>query len=289
MSDEHNDTSTVEGRAAEMAKFALTTPDRVPVKFRRSDGTIDVDALTTSYIELERRQSGGGKAPASDPVETPDAASVSDGLVDESPSPAADPTDVLSSLDETLGTAEPATPTLQEVWKEASTEIASGGLSEATRHKLMSSGVPADMIKAAEETARVRTEQIKAKAVEVAGSAQNLKATLDWAKANLPLEQRQAMVDGLRGPNAEILLQGLVDRARRAGVLGEQGSLQVADGGPPLSDNARIQPFRDPAEMQAVMADPRYGTDPDYRRMTMKRLAVTRGQDPSMYDQGYVT
>ena len=289
--DQKNDTHTPEGRAAEMAKFALTTPDRVPAKFRRSDGTIDVDALTTSYVELERRQSGGGKAPASGPAEDDGAVSVSEGLVGTSgaaPSPAADPGDLLSSLDQSLGTADPVTPNLQEVWKVASQEIASGGLTDATRNQLMSSGVPADMIKTAEDTARIRMEQTRAKAIEVAGTAQNLKATLDWAKANLPLEQRQAMVEGLRGPNAEILLQGLVDRARKAGVLGESGTLQTADGGPPLSDNSRIQPFRDALEMQSVMADARYATDPDFRLMVMKRLAVSRGQDPAMYDAGYV-
>lgn len=278
--------NTPEGRGEQMAKFVMNTPDKVPAKFRREDGSIDGDALAASYVELERRQSG---APAAAPAA--DAVNVASIAADTAEKPAAPASadDILGSLDAALGTAEPKAPAIADVWKAAQKEIADGALSDDTKGKLLAGGVPEELIQSAVSSAKHRQEAFKAKAVEIAGSPQALQATIDWAKNNLPTEQRQAMVAALQGPNAELLMSGLVQRARAAGALGEQGNLVSTGGAPPVSDNARIRPFTDSGEMQAAMADPRYATDPAYRLAQMKRLAVTRGQDPSAYDKGLVS
>lgn len=277
------DTNTPEGRGQAMASFVLNTPERVPAKFKRADGSIDVDGLAASYAELERRQSGAPAQPAADaPAPTQDLSSLGSDESTENTPPST--SDILGSLDNALGTAEPKVPDLKEAWETAKAEIAAGKLSEEARKRLLDGGVPAEIISDAEAASSRRTEELKAKAVEIAGSAKDLQATLDWAKANLPLDQRQAMVTALQGPNAETLLSGLVQRARLAGALGEQGYLQSADGGPPPSDNARVRAFTDAREMQAAIADSRYQTDPEYRKTVMKRMMVTRGQDPARLD-----
>lgn len=283
--DSTPNTSTPEGRGAEMAKFAMTQPDKVPAKFRKDDGTVDVDALTTSYVELERRMSGAG---TTSPAEASPPASVEDFLTPPAPEAPATPAD--TSLDEALGLSEPEKPTMQAVFDEVKASIESGeGVPEALLKQATDVGIPADLITRMNDDRVRRVEDLKAKATQIAGSQENVAAAMKWAKDNLSVDHRKQLVQQLQGPNAEMVMTGLVAKARESGALGEVGALQDADTGIMPSANARIKPFTDFAEQQAAMSDPRYGVDPEYRKLMMKRRAVTKGMDPSVYDNVPIT
>lgn len=269
-------TETPNPQSAEgMVQLALKNPNAIPAKFRGEDGTVDVDALTESYRALERRMSGApDPEPPADPEPEPEA-------------PAPTPTESSDSFEDALADPEPAA--LQETWARAEREMQSSGLTDATKAELTKAGVPESMITMAQQAVASKRQQDMAKASEIVGGKENLDRVFGWAKQNLSAEQRQALARDLQGPNGEMVLRGLADRARSAGALGETGTLQDPDSGPPVSANRKVTPFRDMAEMQAAMADPRYQSDPDYRLEIAKRIGAARGIDPSYYDQvGYV-
>lgn len=273
--DDRQNATPAPGSAEGMVQLALKNPSNIPDKFRGADGTVDVDALTESYRALERRMSG-----APDPEPEPDPEP-------KGPAPKQEPETPSGSFEEALSDPEPAT--LQETWAQAEREMQAGGLTDATKAELTKAGVPESMITMAQQAVATKRQQDMAKATEIVGGKENLDRVFGWAKQNLSADQRQALARDLQGPNGEMVLRGLADRARSAGALGEQGSLQDPETGPPVASNRKVVPFRDMAEMQAAMADPRYNTDPDYRMEVAKRIGAARGIDPSNYDKvGYV-
>jgi hypothetical protein len=126
-----------------------------------------------------------------------------------------------------------------------------------------------------------------AKAAEIVGGADRLKATFEWAKSNLPADQRAKLVADLQGPNGELVLRGLHLQASAAGNMPPVTTAvdtSLGEGAMAPAANANIQPFTDPQEQQAALSDPRYKTDPAYRLIVMKRIGAASGIDPTRYD-----
>ena len=291
MSVEKPDTSTAEGRAAQMVQFSMAQPHKVPAKFKREDGTVDGDALLQSYTELERRQSGGSPAPAPDPVAATDPAAALEDSVDveagENALAAAEGQET-KSLDDILaglGVKGDATaPSMAEAWATAEEQAKTGTLTEDALDDLKAAGGTDGMLRVLADRAKsVQTERI-ADAVRIAGSQGDLSKAINWAKSKMLLSERQQLAQALTGPNASMVMEGLVARARAAGAMGEPGTLQDVPGSPPLSSNAALRPFADGTEYMAAMGNPQYRKDPEYRREVAKRHAITVGKDPSRFD-----
>jgi len=281
MTDEQNpapDLGTPEGRAEASVRLALNNPSQVPAKFRGEDGTINVDALLGSYLELERRQSG---EPVNVVREAPRAP-------EPAPAPAPAPAPEQGTFADALNDAPRVEP--NQAWDALRNEIATtGSISDQTREQLRQLGVPTEVVENTAAGLRAKQQADMARAAELVGGKETLDATLSWAKQNMSAEQRKSLLRDLQGPNGEMILIGLKERARTAGALGESGTLVEVNGGAMPSANSQIKPFRDAAERQAWMSDPRYRTDPDYRALVYKRLGMNTGLDPSVYDQGIIT
>jgi len=286
MSDEQNtqpDLGTPEGRAEASVRLALNNPSQVPAKFRGEDGTVNVDALLGSYLELERRQSG---APDADNV-------VHEAPRNEAPPPSPVDPPAPSPEQGTFADALNDAPRVEpnQAWDALRSEIATkGSVSDQTQEQLRQLGVPDEVVTNTVEGLKAKQTADMARAADLVGGREALDATFAWAKQNMPAEQRQRLLADLQGPNGEMVLLGLRERARAAGAFGEPGTLvDTQGGGPAPPANSQIKPFRDAAERQQAMSDPRYRTDPDYRAMVYKRLGMNAGIDPSAYDQGVVT
>lgn len=273
MTDIQPDTTTPEGVAKAQVNTLLANPAQIPQKFKDADGTVNVDALTTSYLELERARSGASAdaAPATETTE-PSAADAAAALTQNDSSDAESLADAL---------ADPKAPEGSDLWAAVGKEFdETGTLSEGTVAGLLKAGVPQTMISAAVEGRKAKQQQDMVKAAELVGGKSELDATLAWAKANLSQSEKAAIIPLLRGPSAETVLMGMHQRRLAAAPKpdGQVDTSTVVGGTLPQGNpHANLKPFRDWSEQKAAMADPRYKSDPDYRATCEARLMLGAG------------
>lgn len=264
MSDEVIDTP--EARAEAATKVALKNADMIPAKFRREDGTVDVDALTASYLALERKQSG---LPAPDPkVEAtaqvePEEPGPSDSLVDAFMDPPAPPTN--------------------DLWTKANTELVqTGTISASTTRALLASGVPQEVIANLVTGHKAKAKSDLERAIAIVGGEEQFKQVIAWAKSNLTEEQRRKILSDVSGPNGEMILRGLAASAAAAGAVTPPSTMVDTRSGTTFSPSAgAVRPFESAAEMRAAFNDPKYRTDPEYQKMVARRAILTQGGDPT--------
>jgi hypothetical protein len=257
------DLTTPEGRAQHNVNMILTNPSSVPEKFRKEDGSVNVDEILASYSELERRQGSGSSAEPPPTAET---------AKEES-------TASVQQADKTIAEelADPPASSNDELWAKAQKELASGGVTSETRQALIAAGVPEAVLEATAAAFKAKAAETRRAMAEKVGGEETLKRMLDWAK-KLPGEERQSLIAALGSPGWETALLGLKARATAAGRLGEQGQLvdPTGDGVPP-SAASDMRAWANPREMQAAMRDPRYGTDPAYTAMVETRCIFSTG------------
>lgn len=292
------DLKTAEGRGQHMAQIALQQPERIPAKFRKQDGTIDVDALAKSYTELESRMHG---APGTDPTSADVSGSnqssetTTESLLEAETGQQSTAGEDGSATSFAEALADPKQPEPNKAWEQAQQELSTKGeLSEATTKALTEMGVPEAIIQSTVSAFKLQQQQSMERAAELVGGKEQLTATFEWAKKNLSVEQRKELAKALQGPNGEMVLAGLHAKAQSAGATPEVTAGTQVDtsyNGPSIApdQNATIKPFADQQELQAAMTDPRYYSDPSYRRMVAKRLGAGVGVDPSKYDDSPVT
>ena len=274
-----SETVKPETNAEKMVQFSLAQPDKVPAKFRKADGSIDVDVMLQSYTELERRQSNAAAPETAVTVEDPATAVAETPKVDTSIETLLQG---MASLGDDTKPADNAT--LDAAWTAAEMEASTGSMSQASVDALVAAGATPGMVSLLTTQAKTVQNQRVAAATELAGSEENLQKVLSWAKAKLPADERQVLAQSLAGPSAMLVMQGLIAQARAGGAFGEQGTLQSVAGHPPVSSNAALREFTDGTEYLAAMQNPLYTTDPEYRRTVAKRYAITVGKDPARFD-----
>jgi hypothetical protein len=285
------DLSTAEGRADHSVKLALNNPQNIPAKFRKEDGTFDVDAMTQSYIALEQKMSGGGS-----PDPTPDTSSGSGG---EQSSDGQDPLSSLADAQSQSVTSEESSgsesgsiedalsdPKPQPFdWQAAMHEVSTTGkVSDQTMANAKKAGIPEEAIKFAAAGYKAQQSSHFDKAAEIVGGKDALNATLQWARENKSSEERKALIEGIKGPNGVMILRGLHAEATTA--MRPEGASLVDTGksGSALAPSSnQVKPFRDQAELMAAIQDPRYKSDPDWRRQQEMRAAVTAGMDAKRF------
>lgn len=266
------DTTTPEGVAAAQVNTLLTNPAQIPQKFKDADGNVNVDALTASYLELERARSGATPVEAAPAAGSP-AISAAEALTEPTgPAPA-------ESLAEAL--EGPKAPEAGEMWTAINAEFAATGtISEDSAKLLIASGADPAILVTFNAGREAKQKADMDTAAELVGGEAELKATLAWAKETLSDAEKAAIIPQLRGSQAETILMGLHARRMAAAPApsGQVNTNDVAGGtlpqGNPMSN---LKPFRDWNEQKAVMSDPRYQTDPEYREIAEARLILGAG------------
>jgi hypothetical protein len=266
------DTTTPEGVAAVQVTTLLANPAQIPQKFKDADGTVNVDALTASYLELERQRSG---APAPAPVVpalSPEALTSAALAADATPSAAESLADALT---------DPKPPEAAEMWVAINAEFAaSGTISDASAQMLIASGADPAILATFNAGREAKQKADMVTAATMVGGEAELASTLAWAKENLSDAEKAAIIPQLNGAQAETILMGL--HARRVAAApapdGQVDTALVAGSTlPPGNPIANLKPFRDWNEQQAAMRDPRYAADPEYREVCEARLILGAG------------
>lgn len=237
-----------------------------------------VDALTKGYKEAEselgrlRTELAALKsaAPASTPaapaaqvapvapaaaVETPPA-----GLEIPEPAPAA--------------TADPASTVVDfEVFAKEFADT--GALSDDTYTKLQAQGISRKMA----DTYIAGIQAAKANAIatadKIAGGPEARQQVLAWAVANLTTAERNAFNAAVTGDDPaarEFAFRGLVSRWKDSGG-GAEPTLVQPTGRSPEAAGLAFSNFK---ELSAAMKDPRYSTDPNYRKSVEDRAAISK-------------
>jgi hypothetical protein len=266
--------------------MAANAPANVPDKFKDEAGNVNVEALAKSYLALEQRLSGKPEEAEEQGTEE----SLANLAGDPKPKEEAPPASLAEAL---AGDPAPSNTDASALWAKMKDELTvQGSVTDETRKALAAANIPAEAIEAVKAGVVAKQAADLAKAKEIAGGEENLKVLFDHLKKTRTADQRQALIRQIQSEGGDLYLRGLVAEAAQAGAFGEKGSLisTAAQGVPAIQPdgNANVKPFRDMAEQQAAMTDPRYQSDPDYRKMIAKRLGVMHGIDPRRYDEANV-
>ena len=217
----------------------------VPDKFMQEDGTVDVEALSKSYMELERMRSGM-------PEE-------GDQVSEESEMSERASGELLSS-DELQGYA-------NEVLQD-------GNLSDETYQSLESRGLPRQLVEAYVEGQKALMQQSRADMLSAVGGEEAYGALTTWAEQNLSESEIEAYDNAMHSGDQNTIMmniQGLYARYQQAE---SRPNLIAGEVGNTSGSNA----FRSWAEVTKAMKDTRYRTDPAYRDDVTNRLSVSNLQ-----------
>ena len=217
----------------------------VPDKFITQDGTVDVEALAQSYMELERMRSG--------------MPSEGDPMSEESQLSQGEEGELLSS-DELQGFTDQV---LQD-----------GNLSDDTYADLESRGLPRELVEAYVEGQKALADQQRNQLLGIVGGQDNYDQLTEWASQNLSESEIDAYDAAMESGDQNAIMmniQGLYARYQQSEgrpnlIAGEVGSIGASSG------------FRSWAEVTTAMKDSRYQNDPAYRADVTNRLAVSNLQ-----------
>lgn len=228
-------------------RFVRQRPENVPEKFwDPQTGQVKLDDVLKSYAALEQRlaqQSQQQRPPAQQQQQQQ---------------------------------ADPAQQAVERAglnWEAVSNEFRStGNIGDQTRAALNKSGIPNEIIDEYLELAAFRAEAHLKEQFAYAGGEEPAKELLSWAAQNLSPDQIAAYNEMLAGPNWKAAFDALkAERASRRKNAGEPNFLSGAPAGGP-GGTAGFQSRR---EMTTAINDPRYRTDPAYRQMVMRRVAMS--------------
>lgn len=145
-----------------------------------------------------------------------------------------------------------------------------GKLSDASLKTLADAGIPADVFVAGLQT---QSTQSRTALAEAAGGEDTLKSVLEWATANLDKSEADAYNQALDSGNlvaAKALLTLITGKYHTA--MGTEPNTVVAGDS---NASAGVQPFGSAAEMVEAMRDPKYRSDPAFRKVVESRVAVS--------------
>ena len=269
------DTGTPEGVAQAQVNTLLQNPAQVPQKFKGADGTVNVDALMASYLELEKSKSA---APADTSAADAATLAAKSGLdAAAALANSSEPTSAESLAD---ALTEPKAPEASEMWTAINAEFAkTGTISDESAKLLVASGADPAILVTFNAGLAATQKADMATAADMVGGKEALDTTLAWAKENLSADEKASIIPQLRGAQAETILMGLHARRIAATAPSGQVDTNTLAGGtlPQGNPDLNLKPFRDWSEQQHAMADPRYKTDPDYRAICETRLQLGAG------------
>lgn len=148
----------------------------------------------------------------------------------------------------------------------------SGDIPTDARVKLVEKGIPAEWIDEFVDNAKYRIAAEEAKMFETVGGKDGWNDLSSWAAQNLS-EQEKVQVNAMLG-DPRLINQGLEwlkDRRTKASPLAAEGTLVTAFGAPGSGTTG----FATRREQSLAINDPRYRTDPGYRRQVQQRMAMS--------------
>lgn len=263
---------------AQMAAAGTAATGQVPAKFIREDGSVNVEALANSYLELERGQSAATEpeaeaAPIEEQLTAPAEEVVEETLNSlQIPEPEAE----VEEAPAEQGTMAEAdwTEMKEAIWK-------SGELSEVEAAKLAArTGWDDSTVKQWALAQRAEVQSAFSQAADIVGGQEELSSMLRWAADTLPAEEQQAINAQLRQQGAtEYVLLGVKARYEQA-TSGEARVSQEPAATPRRAVTAPAVSqapagFSSHGEFLAARADSRFAVDAVYREQVMQRMAET--------------
>ena len=253
--------------AAKGVAAQQTYSDNVPAKFKKEDGTVDMDALAKSYVELERQFHEKPKEEV--PQVEQEIAEKQEFRIPDKP-------------EEIAPEAQEATPLTQEDYKSWGKELAkTGSISDDTRSVIKAkTNMSDEMINDWVAAQRAKNKEYFAVAAEMVGGKEKLSAVLNWASNNLTSDQAQIINERLAGPDYEITLNGMVamyDKAM-ANAPKAQEPVPPQNRAAAPSGRSTVEGFTSYGEFTQARSDPRYMQDANYRSAVEERMVKTDWQ-----------
>lgn len=150
---------------------------------------------------------------------------------------------------------------------------ADGKLSDKTTSALTAKGLSVENVQQYVAGQTAIAQQVRAEFAQIAGGEEALKATLVWAKANIPEAEAKAYDAAVTNGDktvAKMLWQSLVSRYQA--IHGKEPSLVT---GAVVPGTSGVEPFANYGQVTAAMNDPKYQTDEAYRQKVAKRIAAS--------------
>jgi hypothetical protein len=239
----------------------------VPAKFKNADGSVNVDALTKAYSELEKKQGSGTQQPAqqTQSQQTQQKAEEPTGEINLT---IEDATEALTSkgLDHTKYATEFAT--AGHLSSQSYADMLSKGLTVAQIDAFLASQAPA--IAKAKAAQAADTNEV----VESVGGKAEYGKLMEYAKANYTPEQKLAFNQASRSGN-KIAIKAMLSQLKSEydASLGQNPDL--GNGGKqPTGSKGDI--FSNRQAYQDAVRDPRYKVNPSYRAEIDAKLARSR-------------
>ena len=156
------------------------------------------------------------------------------------------------------------------------------GLTDKTYKKLAAKGLDKETVDLMIDGQLSRAREYAGTLAEIAGGQEQLDALFAWAGSSKTEEQVKALNLVFEGNNleaAKMTLMGLAAEHAAAVANGtvdalSEGETKLIDGETAMGVTG-ARPFRSQAEITAAMKDPKYESDPAYRKDVENRLAVT--------------
>ena len=189
---------------ARMAAEGSAALGNVPDKFKNEDGTVNMEAFSQSYMELEKQFHAPKEEPVVEEASNTESSDGPDAVIDELRVP-----DVEESETATEEAASKIGITREDLGDMTKEIMRSGEITEEQRSSLRSKGVEDVVIDTVVEGQRAKMRQQYSRASEIVGGSEKLSKVFGWAAHNLNEDQRPHIKAGLAGDASEVTLRGL--------------------------------------------------------------------------------
>ncbi len=272
--------ATPQARAQAMTETLVNT-GTVPDRFKDEQGNVNQTYLFQTMLEMEK-----GETPAQVPVApaAPSAAATAPVLKD-SAAPAT-PASASGSLADAL--SGPALPEGTNPWDQATKDLeTTGAITESTVAALKAINTPDSAIASIARDFAAKAQSDMDSAYGVCGDKAGFDATIAWAKESLNPEELRQFDVGLKTPHALMILAGIHARAAAAAPL-PSGQVDTGTGENAIIGNTgALTPFATREDCLRFMQDPKYRTDPDFRKeVEIRQMMMSGVSYQSLRDAG---
>jgi hypothetical protein len=146
-----------------------------------------------------------------------------------------------------------------------------GTLSDESKDKLEKAGFPRAMVETYLSGLRANQTAYEAQVFEPVGSREAYKELIGWAGKNLDDAEIDAFNEAINSGNAAKAKLAVAGLAQRRGSPARPGSLLTGKTG----GQDAVKPYASQAEVRSAINDPRYRSDPAYRKQHEARLMAS--------------
>lgn len=151
--------------------------------------------------------------------------------------------------------------------------VESGGLSEKTYEDYKAKGFSKEVVDTYIEGRKAQVAAYNNSLAESVGGTEAVNKVFEWAAEALSDTEKAAVNKALASfdaDQAKLVLAGL--KARYEGAVGREPALVQGHAAP---TTATIKPYESNAQMVEDMRNPKYHTDPAFRKMVERRIAAS--------------